>query len=239
MTPEESLQRASEVVKAVVASRHDRPSLVSEIACGIGSEIIEGLLLPNADLNSVELARRFSMSRTPIREALMLLEKEGLVDIAPRRRPRVATYDLDEVREMYETRALLQEQLAIDVVRRAREEELQHLSRVLESMRGAADASDVGGYLWANIDFHSTITEIGRNQTIKRIVHSLLLRTLRLRRLSLSQPRRITESLEDHRRIAAALQGRDARLAAALLRSNHLSALALLERVLPESGLVQ
>ena len=47
---------------------------------------------PGADLNSVELATRFGTSRTPVREALMLLEKEGLVEIPPRRRPRVCAY---------------------------------------------------------------------------------------------------------------------------------------------------
>lgn len=67
-----------------------RDSLVGKIAADIARAIADGDLLPGADLNSVELAARFGTSRTPVREALMLLEKEGLVEIPPRRRPRVA-----------------------------------------------------------------------------------------------------------------------------------------------------
>ncbi len=81
-----SFARAEAVVRRIVAERHDRPSLVSRIACGIGAEIIEQTRLPGDDLNSVELSRHYRTSRTPIREALMLLEKEGLVDVPPRRR---------------------------------------------------------------------------------------------------------------------------------------------------------
>src|SRR3954471_18207049 len=77
---DQSLARAEGVVRRIVAERHDRPSLVSQIACEIGAEIIGGIRQPGDDLNSVELARRYRTSRTPIREALMLLEKEGLVD---------------------------------------------------------------------------------------------------------------------------------------------------------------
>ena len=77
-----SFARAREVARAIVAERHDRPSLVSNIACDVAAEIIEGQRSPGDDLNSVELSRRFRTSRTPIREALMLLEKEGLVQIS-------------------------------------------------------------------------------------------------------------------------------------------------------------
>ncbi|HKS70467.1 MAG TPA: GntR family transcriptional regulator, partial [Ktedonobacterales bacterium] len=62
-----------------------RDSLVGKIAEWIGSAIIEGRLRPGDDLNSVALSHRFQTSRTPVREALMILEKEGLVTIPPRR----------------------------------------------------------------------------------------------------------------------------------------------------------
>jgi hypothetical protein len=68
-----SFARAEAVVRRIVAERHDRPSLVSRIACEVGAEIIEQLRQPGDDLNSVELSRRYHTSRTPIREALMLL----------------------------------------------------------------------------------------------------------------------------------------------------------------------
>jgi hypothetical protein len=109
VTPEQSLALAETVIRRVVTGNHDRPSIVSKVAIRVGAEIVEGIREPCSDLNSVELARRFKTSRTPIREALLLLEKQGLIAIPPRRRPTVLAFDLDQVREIYEVRGRLLE----------------------------------------------------------------------------------------------------------------------------------
>jgi DNA-binding GntR family transcriptional regulator len=220
---------AQAVARRIVAERHDRPSLVARIACEIAAEIIEGLYLPGDDLNSVELSRRHRTSRTPIREALMLLEKEGLVDLPPRRRPRVATLAVEEIREIYRARAELFELIASDVARFATNADIASLRVPLEAMERAYSGNDLNGYVWANVDFYDRNTQLANNRTVKRILDSLLLRTLRLRRLSLSQPGRMQRSFDDHVRLLKAYEDRDANLAAALIRSNHINALAALE----------
>jgi DNA-binding GntR family transcriptional regulator len=217
------------VVARIVAERHDRPSLVSRIASEVGAEIVAGRRLPGDDLNSVELARRFRTSRTPIREALMLLEKEGLVVVPPRRRPRVVTLRIEEIREIYRARAALFELVAADVVRSASNQDIASLTPLLEEMGRAYRVADVDGYVWANVDFYDRNTQIASNRTVKRILDFLLLRTIPLRRLSLSQPGRMQMSFDDHTRLLKAYEDRDANLAAALLRSNHMNALAALE----------
>jgi DNA-binding GntR family transcriptional regulator len=226
---ERSFARAQDIIRRVVAERHDRPSLVSEIACDIGAEIIEGLRLPGDDLNSVELSRRYSTSRTPIREALMLLEKEGLVDVPPRRRPRVATLEVDEIREIYRVRAALFELIAADVAKHASSADIATLRAPLADLERTYRAGDLNGFVWANVDFYDRNTQLASNRTVKRILDSLLLRTLRLRRLSLSLPGRMQQSFDDHNRLVKAYEGRDYTLAAALMRSNHINALAALE----------
>jgi DNA-binding GntR family transcriptional regulator len=223
---------ARALVHRIVAERHDRPSLVADIACEVGAEIIEGLRRPSADLNSVELSRRFKTSRTPIREALMLLEKEGLVDVPPRKRPRVAVPNLQDIREIYRARAALFELIATDVARTVTEEGLQQLRQSLAAMQEAYRAGDVSAFVWANVDFYDHNMVLANNRTVKRILDSLLLRTARLRRLSLSQPGRMERSCDDHVRLLKAYEDRDATLAAALIRSNHISALAALETYL-------
>lgn len=224
-----SFARAEAVVHRIVAERHDRPSLVSRIACEIGAEIIEGLRQPGDDLNSVELSRRYRTSRTPIREALMLLEKEGLVDVPPRRRPRGASLAIEEVREIYRARAALFELIAVDVARAATSADIASLQAPLDDMARAHREASINGFVWANVDFYDRNTQLANNRTVKRILDSLLLRTLRLRRLSLSQPGRMQSSLDDNTRLLKAYQDRDANLAAALIRSNHINALAALE----------
>lgn len=229
MTVEESLSRAQATIRGVIASRDDRNSLVTQIAIEIGAEIIEEMFQPGHDLNSVELARRYKTSRTPIREAQMLLEKEGLVDIPPRRRPRVMVMEIGTIREIYRTRAAILELVANDVAQNASDSELEELTSFVDQMALAFNNNDHRAYIWANIAFHDLNLTVSKNMTAKRIVESLLLRTLRLRRASLLRTGRMAASLDDHRRLIKAYRERDANLAAALIRSNHFNALRNLE----------
>lgn len=223
-----SLAAAKRVINRVVAERHDRPSLVATIACDIGAEIIQGQVRAGDDLNSVELSRRFQTSRTPIREALILLEKEGLVEIPPRRRPRVRTLALTEIREIYEARAALFVLMARAASQQAKSEDIQRLERLLEDLRGHHARGDIESFLWANVRFFDQVTEIADNRTIRAILDSLLLRTLPLRRLSLSLTGRLSSSLDDMSRMVRAFEERDGDLAAALIHSNHINALKAL-----------
>jgi DNA-binding GntR family transcriptional regulator len=231
-----SLECAQAMVSRIVAQHHDRPSLVSRIACEIGAEIIEGLLLPRDDLNSVELSKRYSTSRTPVREALMLLEKEGLVAIPPRKRPRVAAPNLVEIHEIYRARAALFQMIAEDVASTVSEEGLASLRVRFREMERAFKENDLSGYVWANVDFYDVCTQLANNAVIKRILDSLLLRTARLRRISLSCPGRMARSCEANAQLLRAFENRDAQLAAALMRANHMDSLTALERYLSQSA---
>ncbi|TPJ57618.1 GntR family transcriptional regulator [Mesorhizobium sp. B2-6-1] len=229
MSAEDSLARAQTTIQRIIASRDDRVSLVTQIAIEIGAEIIEDVIPPGHDLNSVDLSRRYKTSRTPIREALMLLEKEGLVDIPPRRRPRVLVMDLPMIREIYRTRAAILEFVSADVAETASPEELDQLEAAVADMARACSDGNVNAYLWANIAFHDLNLVVSKNLTAKRIVESLLLKTIRLRRKSLSQEGRLAASLDDHKRLVRAYRERDPRLAAALVHANHYNALRNLE----------
>lgn len=238
MTAGESLARAHSAVRTVVVNRHDRPSLVARIACEVGAEIIEACIQPGADLNTVELARRYGSSRTPVREALMLLENEGLVDIAPRKRPRAKQYSIVEVREIYRTRAVLLDFVAGEVATLAQEKDIEDLRAILTRMRRAANKRDVSSFVWASVEFYDCNNRISRNKTVTRILDSLLLRTLPMRRLNFSQPGRMEETLEDHERLVDAYLRHDARLAAAIIRANHTSALERIEGHFKLTGLL-
>ena len=190
---------------------------------------------PGSDLNSVELARRFRTSRTPTREAVVILEKEGLVEILPRRRPRVADLSISEIREIYRVRAAMLGLIAAEVARLATDEEIAEL-RVHPARDGAhrRGASDRDGYYWGNVAFHERFADLARNKTLQRILESLALRSLRLRRLTLSSAGRMQRSLADHARLVGALEDRDGELASALIKANVLGALKLLEQLLAD-----
>ena len=91
---------------------------------------------------------------------------------------------------------------------------------------------DVQSFFWSNVAFHDWMTVVGRNLLAKTIIDSLLLRTLPLRRLSLSQPGRVAKSMDDHVRLLRAFEEHDVGLATAIIRSNHKSALETVERAM-------
>ncbi len=236
MGREASLAQAQAVIRGIVASRHDRPSLVAQIACEIGAEIVEAVIAPGHDLNTVDLARRYQTSRTPVREALILLENEGLVDIPPRRRPRAHIHTMTEVSEVYRTRTVLFELMAVDSAKRATKADIDVLKDIAARMQAAAAIGDVTAFTWLSVEFHDTDTRLSGNATAKRIHDSLLLRSLAIRKLSLSQPTRLARSLEDHIQLVKAYENNDSNLAGAILRANHMAALASLERHFKETG---
>lgn len=236
MGREESLMHAQEVIRSIVASHHDRTSLVAQIACEVGAEIIEGIIPPGHDLNTVELARRYRTSRTPVREALILLDREGLVDIPPRRRPRAHSPSIGEVREIYRTRAVLFELIASDLAARATEEDIAVLWAITERMKHASDLNDTIAFMWLNVEFHNQDTSLSGNATAKRIHDSLLLRTLPIRRLSLTLPGRMERSLDNHIQLVKAYESHDSHMAGAILRANHTGALAAVEKYYKETG---
>jgi DNA-binding GntR family transcriptional regulator len=199
-------------------------SLVGKIAAEIARGIVDGSLPPGSDLNSVDLASRFGTSRTPVREALMLLEKEGLVEIPPRRRPRVARMSLREIEEIYEIRAALNALMISLFVANAEEADLREARAVLGRMRAAALAGETETFFAERVRLHDLWMERCGNATLHKTLVAWLAR-MSLRRLGLSRPEHIERSLMDHERLAIACEERDANLAVALMRSMALSGL--------------
>jgi DNA-binding GntR family transcriptional regulator len=204
---------------------------VTSIAQWIGSAIIEGRLQPGDDLNTVDLSKHFQTSRTPVREALLLLEKEGLVSIPPYRRPFVAQISLEEVREIYQVRANLLMLTAELIVSTASDEEIASLRAFLQPLREMAAAHDIDGVFWTSVAFRNRETEICGNRQVKRILDSLGLRTLQLRYLSMKRGHVHAEQrFSDREHLVNAYEERDASLAVALTRAMVLRSLKIIEQ---------
>jgi DNA-binding GntR family transcriptional regulator len=207
----------------------DDLSPVNGIVDWVSLGIIEGRLQAGDDLNSVDLARRFGVSRTPVREALFVLSREGLVDWSPRRRPRVSKVGLKEVRELYQLRAMLYAQVSMEVVAQATDEDIAALWRAHKLLADAAARHDVDAYFWANVAFRDEELRVSRHGIFTEVLNSMRLRTNRLRHLSTSLPGRLQRSCADHQRLCEAYAERDAGLAAALNTAIVTSALRAIE----------
>jgi DNA-binding GntR family transcriptional regulator len=226
--PDQQADRAADLARMLKLPERREPVVV-KVATWIGLGIVEGRLVPGEDLNSVDLSKRFDSSRTPVREALMLLEQEGLVEIRPRRRPRVASFSPERIREIYEIRGHLLSIVGTLVAARAQDDELDDLTARVKEMRSKADADDVVGYFWDHVALQERMTEIAGNVTLKGILDSLALRTLVLRHASLSHPGRLSDSIADQELILRALRDRDGDFAATMLTRATRAALGAIE----------
>lgn len=215
-------------------TQHD--SLVVSMAYELGLDIIEGRLQAGDDLNSVDLAQRFSTSRTPVREALALLERQGMVEVPPRRRPRVRVASMDEIRNIYEVRAAMHALVCELVAQRASNDDIALLRERFEAMRVAAEEDNVHDYFLVNMQFHDITLQACGNPLLQRTLDSLGLTTFNLRYQTLSQPGRIAQSLEDHSMLMRAFEDRNPVLAASIIRNKIQAALKVLQEKIEFEG---
>lgn len=210
----------------IIASRDDDPlefedrkdSLVGKIASEIAREISEGHLAAGDELNSVDLAARFGTSRTPVREALMLLEKEGLVEIPPRRRPRVARIELKEIEDLYAIREVLNDLVIRNFIDHAGPAELARMNLICDEMRDAARAGDAARFMDRRIDLFIFWENHCGNESLRQLLRRSKMR-LSVHRLAGDHDEDVGQLLADNLRLAAACEAQDADLAAALIRS--------------------
>jgi len=123
--------------------------------------ILTGTLEPGARLRAEALAQRLKTSRTPVREALMLLAREGLVEILPRRGAVVSSFDAADLLDLYEVRALIEPAVARRATPRITHDAIQRLNEICElsEARGAASPEAVEDQIAYNDEFHETIIQ--------------------------------------------------------------------------------
>ena len=172
----------------------------------IEEEIATGKLLPGSRLDEVELATRFKVSRTPIREAINLLLGEGLIETRPPRGTVVAEISPQRLLEMFEVMAELEAMCARLAARRMSDDELVSLEAAHEACRGAAQANDADAYFYANERFHYAIYAGSHNRFLFDQAVALQRRLRPYRRLQLRVRNRVRRSFEEHQGIVDALR---------------------------------
>lgn len=184
----------------------------------IEEEVATGKLLPGTHLDEIELAKRFGVSRTPIREALSLLAGEGLVEIRPRRGAVVAQVTPQRLVEMFEVMAELEAMCARLAARRITDAELAALEAAHERCREAATGRDSDAYFYANEHFHQAIYQAGHNAFLAEQAVALQRKVRPYRRLQLRVRNRVNRSFEEHQEILDALKAGDADKAVTAIR---------------------
>lgn len=180
-------------------------------------------------LDERQLCRDLGVSRTPIREALTVLEQEGFVLTLPRRGIFVRRRTKRQIVEMVQVWAALESMSARLAAARATDAELAALRGLFEGFEGRP-AAEIEGYSDANIAFHRAIVRLGGNGLIIARTADLFLQIDAIRRRTIREDDRADRSIQDHLRIIEALERRDAELAARLDRDHTLGLAEHIER---------
>lgn len=176
----------------------------------IESMILDGRLTEGGRINENQLAATFGVSRGPVREALRSLEALGLVELLPNRGVFIRSLDITQVVEMYGVRAALFGYAAQLLAGCAEPEVIARLRAMLNEMADAAQAHDFDRYYPLNFAFHDFIVERAGNGVLTTQYRGLV-KQLRLYRAgNLMTGNTLELSNEEHARIVAAIEDRDA-----------------------------
>lgn len=183
-------------------------------------DIMTCSLRPGEEVREGELAKKYGVSKSPIRDALQKLEFEGLVEIAPRRGHRVAQISLSDAEDILELRAMLESGAVRKIAAEASNSQLSSLDKFR-----TADVHSVTAFAEYNRTFHRTLCEMSGNQRLSDTMSRLMENYDRLCIVSLSTRRTEVEAMEaalaDHLKVIDALQDRNG-TAAAKLSARHI-----------------
>ena len=196
-------------------------SLHDDVASQLRAYIFDGQLRPGSFIDEATLCELWSISRTPLREALKVLTAEGLVRHEPRRGcfvNEVTEQDLDDI---FPVIALLEGRCAHDATLHATPADVQALEVWHQRLKKHADAGHINDYYEANFAIHEALIQLANNKWLAQTIADLR-KILKLARLQqLHAPGRLKQSLKEHMAVFAALKAGDA-AGADVAMKNHL-----------------
>lgn len=193
------------------------------------AQILALELAPGSPLLEDRLAQSLGASRTPLREALIRLSGEGLVDLLPNRGARVSNIALPQLQQHLEAFELLQRTATVLAAQRRSPEDLVRLKALCTAFEESCAANDVPGMIEANWSFHHAIGAACGNEFIARMYDTMLTDGLRVARLAMAyecygsveaHTRHLGEILREHRELIDAIEQRDVRRATELSDSH-------------------
>jgi DNA-binding GntR family transcriptional regulator len=186
----------------------------------LADEIVRGKISPGDTLDETAIARRFSVSRTPVREAIRQLAASGLVDAKPHRAAVVARPSHDDLVGMFEAMAELEGLCAYYAAERMTPPERMGIERVHEDLRLLIQEGDPQNYHETNQLFHSTIYSGAHNAYLAELTLSTRIRVQPFRRAQFRNLGRLSKSHEEHDRVVTAILRADASEARKAMRDH-------------------
>lgn len=206
---------------AVVRPLSTQPrSLREAVADGLRAALVAGEMRPGVVYSAPMLAEQFRVSVTPVREALLDLAKEGLVEAVRNRGFRVtelADTDLDEITEL---RALIEVPTVTKVATEADRADVEALRPLAEDIRSAAGHRDLIGYIEADRAFHLALLALAGNARLVQVVRDLRAQSRLYALPRLADSGALTASVDEHFALLDALLRRDSATAERIMRTH-------------------
>ena len=190
--------------------RTDKQTRTERLAEQVSNAILAGEFLPGARLDEQQLAQRFGVSRTPVREALRQLATSGLIELRPRRGALVASVSPDELETMFVAMAEMEASCARLSALRMTPLERRRLQALQEAMAGLVRDSDTDAYADANQTLHLTLYAGAHNPVISDFTAGLRRRLAPFRRAQFRTMGRLPRSHAEHGAVVQAILSGDA-----------------------------
>lgn len=199
------------------------------IAEELADRIAKGILHPNEHLVETVLAEEFNASRAPVREALLMLERDKLVTRVPHHGFVVKKFTRDEIHQLYDATFRLEEIVMQKAIDSATDEDLAELDDILRRQKEAVDRKDVLGYYELNEVYHYTLFRIANNNFLTEFHRSLRKSSRPLSLLNMGQSTNLYNSFDEHVKQVEALKAKDKEKALAAIREQESRSLKTLD----------
>lgn len=185
------------------------PSLTQQVYQRLRADILSCELEPGLEISEAELAERFDVSKTPVREALATLRQEGLVRTFPRRGYQITPITFGDMNELFDLRTILEAGTAELACEQITEEELEHLRTLAEVVYDKSEARTIDTFIDANREFHLAIARASGNARLLKILAGQIYELERFFYLGAQLRDVSSETSADHFEIVEALTERD------------------------------
>ena len=204
-------------------------SLEEQVTATLEEEILTGKLAGGTSLTEQSLSKRLGVSRTPIRAALHTLAEEGLISLAPNRGAMVIGVSRDDLVDIYNIRMRLEGLASATAAERITAEDLAALREAVELAEFYIQKNDTERLKTLDTEFHAIIYRASGSRMLNKTLLELHRNTTSYRKMSLTVPGRLENSVREHREILEAIEERNSELADSLT-SRHVA--AALENIL-------